>query len=209
MLFLFAPTFLLSFLPLQHAIRFVTGYGIEGSLPDATCKRIQQRYMVPAFKQGDTNQGMILGVKAVKQTLDGTMETDSSSEDSDGWAAVALFLFIVGLMAFSMLYSRKHPCPQCHQRSLRHTSTDYYTLHGTRYRKDIYRCSKCGKIVVRDKPIDDPRHRGGGNADALLTGLFLGSMLGGRRSGGYSGGGFTGGSFGGGDTGGGGAGSNW
>lgn len=193
----------------QHAIRFVTGYGIEGTLPDAACKRIQQRYMVPAFKQGDTDRGMVLGVRAVKQTLDGTMEAEPSANEGDSWAAVALFLFIVGLMAFAMLYRRKYPCPQCHQRSLRHASTDYYTLCGTRYRKDIYRCSKCGKIVVRDKPMDDPRHRGGGNADSFLTGLFLGSMLGGRRPGGFSGGGFSGGSFGGGSTGGGGAGSSW
>ena len=28
-----------------HEIRFVTGYGVEGVLPDAICKRIQTQYM--------------------------------------------------------------------------------------------------------------------------------------------------------------------
>lgn len=34
-------------------IRFVTGGGLEGILPDALCKRIQLNYMLPAFREGD------------------------------------------------------------------------------------------------------------------------------------------------------------
>ena len=36
-----------------HEIRFVTGDGLEGVLPDAICKRIQLQYMLPHFRQGD------------------------------------------------------------------------------------------------------------------------------------------------------------
>lgn len=190
----------------QHTVRFVTGYGIEGSLPDATCKRIQQRYMVPAFKEGDRDAGMVAGVRAVKQTLDRTMEAEEADDEIEEWASLLFFLFVVAVMIFLMLYRRKRPCPQCHQKTLRHSSTDYYTLMGVRYRKDIYTCANCGKVVVRDKPIDDPRHPGDDTA-SMLTGMILGSMLGGRRGG--SSGGFSGGSFGGGNTGGGGAGSSW
>ena len=35
-------------------IRFVTGGGLEGILPDALCKRIQLNYMLPAFREGDS-----------------------------------------------------------------------------------------------------------------------------------------------------------
>src|SRR5687767_6031003 len=35
----------------QRTIRFHTGDGIEGTLPDAICKRIQRDYMVPRFKE--------------------------------------------------------------------------------------------------------------------------------------------------------------
>ena len=31
----------------QRCIQFYTGYGLEGVLPDAICKRIQTRYMIP------------------------------------------------------------------------------------------------------------------------------------------------------------------
>ena len=34
-------------------IRFVTGGGLEGILPDALCKRIQMQRMLPFFREGD------------------------------------------------------------------------------------------------------------------------------------------------------------
>ena len=33
----------------ERCIQFATGYGVEGVLPDAICKRIQERYMNPLF----------------------------------------------------------------------------------------------------------------------------------------------------------------
>ena len=44
----------------QRKIQFATGYGLEGDLPDAICKRIQMKAMVPAFKKGDWDTGMLL-----------------------------------------------------------------------------------------------------------------------------------------------------
>jgi uncharacterized protein len=49
----------------QRNIRFHTGYGLEGILNDARCKQIQQEFMVPSFKEGDYNTGMLLGIKKV------------------------------------------------------------------------------------------------------------------------------------------------
>ena len=46
----------------QREIRFVTGRGVEGVLPDALCKRIQTNYMLPAFREGDYDRGMVRGV---------------------------------------------------------------------------------------------------------------------------------------------------
>ena len=37
----------------QRCIQFYTGYGLEGVLPDAICKRIQTRYMIPYLKDGN------------------------------------------------------------------------------------------------------------------------------------------------------------
>lgn len=49
----------------QRTIRFHTGFGLEGILPDAICKRIQIQKMVPQFKQGNIDAGMIAGVEEV------------------------------------------------------------------------------------------------------------------------------------------------
>ena len=78
----------------ERAVQFATGYGLEGDLPDAICKRIQQRYMVPYFKNDDWNTGMVEGVKAVAQRLDGTMEREEEDDGDDTAAIVALSLFL-------------------------------------------------------------------------------------------------------------------
>ena len=55
--------------PPQRSVVFETGYGIEGILPDAICYRLQQQYMLPDFKTGDYNNGMLKGVSAVAHYL--------------------------------------------------------------------------------------------------------------------------------------------
>ena len=60
----------------QRCIQFYTGYGLEGVLPDAICKRIQTKYMIPYLKDGNWDAGMVAGLKATCQRLDGSMEND-------------------------------------------------------------------------------------------------------------------------------------
>jgi uncharacterized protein len=49
----------------QRAVRFETGYGLEGVLPDAICKRIQTLTMIPAFKNGDYDKGLLQAIEQV------------------------------------------------------------------------------------------------------------------------------------------------
>jgi uncharacterized protein len=49
----------------QRAVRFETGYGLEGVLPDAICKRIQMQTMIPAFKNGDYDKGLLQAIKQI------------------------------------------------------------------------------------------------------------------------------------------------
>jgi uncharacterized protein len=53
----------------QHKIRFETGYGLEGDLPDVICFRIQQTAMVPEFKQDNYDEGVMKGLIAVTEVL--------------------------------------------------------------------------------------------------------------------------------------------
>ena len=54
----------------RREVRFVTGPGLEGVLPDALCKRIQMRYMLPYFREGDYSAGMVAGLRAVASVLE-------------------------------------------------------------------------------------------------------------------------------------------
>lgn len=49
----------------SHDIRIVTGYGLEGVLPDALCKQIIENEIAPRFRAGDFDGGMTAGVRAI------------------------------------------------------------------------------------------------------------------------------------------------
>ena len=67
----------------ERCAQFATGYGLEGILPDAICKRIQNRYMLPYFKDNNWNAGMVAGIRAVNGYLDGSMENIGNDESED------------------------------------------------------------------------------------------------------------------------------
>ena len=54
----------------DRRIEFETGYGLEGLLPDVTQYRILQKFMIPLFKQGDYEQGLLDGTYATLLELD-------------------------------------------------------------------------------------------------------------------------------------------
>lgn len=50
-------------------VTFETGYGLEGVLPDAICKRIQYQFMVPEFKKGNYDAGLLAGIQRIGSTI--------------------------------------------------------------------------------------------------------------------------------------------
>lgn len=49
----------------EHKLWITSGYGVEGSLPDAIIKRIIENEIVPRFKQEDYSGGLDAGVDAI------------------------------------------------------------------------------------------------------------------------------------------------
>ncbi len=49
----------------DHRMRIQTGYGMEGALPDALCKRIIDQEIAPRFKEGNFDAGLTAGVNAI------------------------------------------------------------------------------------------------------------------------------------------------
>ena len=53
----------------RRQYRFITGYGLEGLLPDADLKTIGEHTLVPAFKQQNYGDGIISAANVIKQYL--------------------------------------------------------------------------------------------------------------------------------------------
>ena len=63
------PLLLVLFVLDQKKVTFETGYGLEGIIPDAICKRIQYQSMIPEFKKGDYDAGMFAGIQRIGSTI--------------------------------------------------------------------------------------------------------------------------------------------
>ena len=186
-------------------IRFVTGGGLEGILPDALCKRIQLNYMLPAFREGDYSAGMVAGVEAAATILEGG-EVDLSGDGGDELPAWMIFVIVVGFIVGPLglvlvVYYARRRCPQCHKFTLRQDSRQVLSVtQNYRLVEYTYVCSNCGAVVRRRaKDLRDDNFGGGAGGGTIIGGGFGLCM----------GGGFGGGCFGGGSFGGGGAGSKW
>jgi uncharacterized protein len=191
----------------QRCVQFYTGYGLEGDLPDAICKRIQTQDMLPYLKKGDWSTAMTVGIKAVYSRLNGSMTNDGSSDDTeDGWFVTLLimgFILIFLLSAYlSMRASTK--CPNCGKHTLQRSNSWLISnVNGIKTEGVAYTCTNCKHTVNRIKKSYDNNYRGGGGGGPVI---FGGGFGGGSFGGG---GGFGGGSFGGGSGGGGGAGTRF
>ena len=88
----------------QRCVKIYTGYGLEGVLPDITCGRINTELMIPHFKEGDYNAGILAGVGFMCKVLSDPANVDEymstledvddewTSEDSEEFFAVFLGL---------------------------------------------------------------------------------------------------------------------
>ena len=194
----------------QKKVRFTTGYGIEGTMTDAMSKRIQTTLMIPRFRNGNWDGGMVSGVRAVAKTLDGSMQAEEGSgEDDISTIMITLLAIVVTMLIFIYAMGSLQRCPKCKKRSaLRKVKEQHLVVKNKNGRiirrilRTTYVCKYCGNTVTKDTDEND-------HGSAMATGAMLGSMLGGGNRGSGFGGGSFGGSFGGGSTGGGGATSGW
>jgi uncharacterized protein len=86
----------------QRAVRFETGYGLEGVLPDAICKRIQTQLMIPEFKNGNYGAGLLNAVERSALLIRKEPVPELSEEEPFAWFE---FLFgFVFLLFFSLAW---------------------------------------------------------------------------------------------------------
>ncbi len=183
----------------DRSYTILTGDGLEGVLPDAVCRRIQNRKMVPLLKEGDWDGAMMATMRAIDGYIRGDEDFKQNfmaDDDADAGDLMIAFLVMVAVFVFLMwiiAWASVKTCPKCGQRKMKAVKSEKI---GRRRRRVTYRCSGCGHEKTEDVNIDD-------GASGLGHGIGGGMMMGGGR--GFGGGGSIGGHFGGGHFGGGGS----
>jgi uncharacterized protein len=85
--------------PNEHKVGIETGYGMEGDLTDAQSKLIIENAMLPFFKKGDYDSGVLAGTVQVLQALGGKptgIESIPQPESrSGGHGGIPIFVIII------------------------------------------------------------------------------------------------------------------
>ena len=194
----------------DRCYQILTGEGLEGTLPDAICRRIENRIMVPFLKTEDWDQAMLQTVAAVCGVIEG--DDTLLNPGSDGQRArgrgnhfFGLALCIaVAAIGWSWYSNRKrNSCPKCGTYPMKryHSRVETDRLNGVEHHREYFRCPKCGHTECHshDEPLDNGTGFGG---FPPIAGPFHRGFGGGGPGGGFTGGDFGGGSFGGGGSGG-------
>jgi uncharacterized protein len=94
----------------DHKMFLQVGYGLEGVLPDALCKRIIDEQITPRFKAGDFDGGLTAGVQSIlaatKGEYKGTGATVSDSRNPHGSSSPFLGFGFIVLLLIIIFFAR-------------------------------------------------------------------------------------------------------
>lgn len=80
-------------------MRIEIGYGLEGALTDATCKRIISDTITPYFKRGDYNGGITAGLNQIMQVIAGEPLPESSVQASGSRSGMRQYFPVIFILA--------------------------------------------------------------------------------------------------------------
>jgi uncharacterized protein len=84
----------------EHKFRIHTGYGLEGSLPDALCNQIRAQEFAPQFRTGNYAEGFRQGLAAMMAATKGEYQGNGQTAHqqkgrSSGLSPIAMFFLII------------------------------------------------------------------------------------------------------------------
>ena len=79
----------------DHKLNISTGYGVEGALPDITCKHIIDDNIVPEFKGNDYYRGIEEGTDAIMQAVKGEYTAPASYNKGKKGVSIGRIIFII------------------------------------------------------------------------------------------------------------------
>jgi uncharacterized protein len=97
----------------DRKMRIQTGYGLEGALPDALCKRIIADEVAPAFKRGDFAAGLTAGVEAILRATrgeyQGTGSTVANKKPLNHVLNIVPLVFIIVMLVVIVISKARMP----------------------------------------------------------------------------------------------------
>ena len=158
----------------DRRVRVEVGYGLEGVLPDSKVGAILDAYVIPKFKAGDFDQGLIDGVdalaRAVKSEPVELAGVKSESYDESSWGAGTVIASIGGTVvaAIGTLTGvrrwrryRRRRCPACRalMTRLEEAADDAHLAAGQLAEErvgsvdyDVWRCGGCAQQLTLRYP---------------------------------------------------------
>ena len=85
----------------NRKVFIATGYGLEGAIPDATCRRIVDNEVIPHFKQGEFARGIEAALDVIFPLAKGEFDHASYGRRTVPWGAVLVVIGIVLIMVVS------------------------------------------------------------------------------------------------------------
>jgi len=85
--------------PKERAVRIEVGYGLEGELTDAASRAIIENNILPAFRKGNYEAGILSGTAAILKVLgwrgDGQNNAARMTQGQEGPPPIAIIIFII------------------------------------------------------------------------------------------------------------------
>ncbi len=94
--------------PNERKVRIEVGYGLEDTLTDAISSIIIQNDILPYFKKGDYDSGVLNGVKSILSVLKGTYKKQKKATKKDKIAPFVFFSFIFFTIFAQSILSDKY-----------------------------------------------------------------------------------------------------
>ena len=99
------------------------GYGLEGAMPDAICKRIVENEIKPYFKAGNYDAGLTAGVNAMLAAAKGEYKGTGHTVNDQKTGSPAIITIIFVVIVIVILISRI-------RQGIFYSSGGYYTRRG-------------------------------------------------------------------------------
>ena len=93
----------------DHKMFLATGYGLEGVLPDALCKRIISEQITPRFKAGDYDGGLTAGVQSILAATQGEYKGNGQTagdRHQRNSGSLGFFIFVAIFVLISIFARR-------------------------------------------------------------------------------------------------------